>query len=59
MNNHFNPRSTPTFSMMPIQLENGSWGVSVQISGLESEQQAQAAMQHMQDLFCSSEIELH
>lgn len=46
----------PTFSMQPVSYEDGSWGVSVQVTGLISEQQAYAAMQHMQQLFCGAEV---
>jgi hypothetical protein len=31
-------------------------GVTVQVTGLTSEQQAEAAMQHMQKLFCGAQI---
>lgn len=48
--------ATPTFSMQPVRYEDGSWGVSVQVTGLASEQQALVAMQHMQTLFCGAEI---
>ena len=48
--------SAPTFSMQPVKYEDGSWGVSVQVTGLVSEQQAEAAMQHMQKMFCGAEI---
>ena len=47
---------TPTFSMQPVRYDDGSWGVSVQVTGLASKQQAEAAMQHMQRLFCGAEI---
>lgn len=43
-------------SMQPVKYEDGSWGVSVQLTGLVSEQQAEAAMQHMQKIFCGAEI---
>lgn len=46
----------PTFSMQPVKYKDGSWGVSVQVTGLTSEQQAEAAMQHMQKLFCGAPI---
>lgn len=48
--------SMPTFSMQPVKYEDGSWGVSVQVTGLTSEQQAEAAMQYMQNLFCGAEV---
>lgn len=46
----------PAFSMQSVKYEDGSWGVSVQVTGLTSEQQAEAAMQHMQKLFCGASI---
>ncbi len=46
----------PTFSMQPVRYEDGTWGVTVQVTGLTSEQQAEAAMQHMQNLFCGAQI---
>lgn len=46
----------PTFSTQPVKYEDGSWGVTVQVTGLTSEQQAEAAMQHMQKLFCGAQI---
>lgn len=53
------PSPTPTFSMQPVRYDNGSWGVAVQLTGLTSKQQAQAAMQHMERLFCGAEIQAH
>ncbi len=50
------PAPMPTFSMQPVKYEDGSWGVSVQLTGLVSEQQAEAARQHMQKTFCGAEI---
>lgn len=49
----------PTFSMQPVRYPDGSWGVSVQVTGLTSEQQAEAAMLHMQKLFCGVETSQH
>lgn len=46
----------PTFTMRPVRYEDESYGVEVIVTGLKSEQQAEAAMQHMQHLFCSEEI---
>lgn len=51
--------SQPTFSMHPVQYEDGTWGVSVMITGLKNEQQAEAAMGFMQKAFCGAEIEEH
>ncbi len=45
-----------TISMKLVQCEDGSWGVELVVSGLSSEQQAEAAMIHMQRLFCAGEI---
>jgi hypothetical protein len=45
-----------TISMRPVRYEDQSWGVELIVSGLSSEQQAEAAMQHMQRLFCAGEI---
>jgi hypothetical protein len=47
--------SIVTISMRPVRYEE-SWGVELIVSGLSSEQQAEAAMQHMQRLFCAGEI---
>lgn len=59
MSNFVETTATPTFSMQPVRFEDGTWGVAVQVTGLISEQQAQAAMRHMQTLFCGAEIEEH
>jgi hypothetical protein len=48
--------SIVTISMRPVRYEDQSWGVELIVSGLSSEQQAEAAMQHMQRLFCAGEI---
>lgn len=53
------PVLMPTFSMQPVRYEDGSWGVTVRITGLTSEQQAEAAMTHMQKLFCGAEHAAH
>ena len=45
-----------TISMRPVRYEDGSYGVELTVTGLSSEQQAEAAMQHMQRLFCAAEI---
>lgn len=46
-----------TISMRPVQYtDDGSWGVELTVTGLASEQQADAAMLHMQRLFCGDEI---
>lgn len=46
-----------TISMRPVRYEDGSFGVDVSVTGLESEKQAELAMQHMQTLFCGQEIQ--
>jgi hypothetical protein len=44
-------------SMRTVQFtDDGSWGVELTVTGLVSEKQAEAAMQHMQRLFCAEEI---
>lgn len=45
-----------TISMRPVQYPDGTWGVELTVTGLTSEQQAEAAMQYMQRLFCAEEI---
>lgn len=49
--------SEPTISMRTVQYEDGSYGVSLEVTGLASEQQAESAMAHMQRLFCGREIQ--
>jgi hypothetical protein len=51
-----NKEAAPTFSMQPIEYPDGSWGVTVYVTGLATQQQAEAAMNHMQRLFCGAEI---
>lgn len=48
--------SVPTISMRQLHLDDGSYGVALTVTGLASEQQAEAAMAHMQRLFCGAEI---
>ncbi len=45
-----------TISLRHVRYEDGSYGVEMTVTGLASEQQAEAAMQHMQRLFCADEI---
>lgn len=52
-------KHTPTISMRPVRYEDGTYGVELTVTGLASEQQAEAAMQHMQRLFCGHEIGEH
>ena len=42
--------------MRPVQYQDGTWGVELTVTGLTSEQQAEAAMQHMQRMFCAEEV---
>jgi len=51
-----NTQAQPTFSMQPVEYPNGSWGVTVYVTGMASRAQAEAAMAHMQRLFCGDEI---
>lgn len=48
---------SPTISMRPVLYEDGSFGVELTMTGLTSQQQAQAAILHMQRLFCGQEID--
>jgi len=43
-------------SMRPVRYEDGSYGVELSVTGLVSEQQAEAAMLHIQRMFCAAEI---
>ena len=47
---------TPTISMRQVRYEDGSYGVELTVTGLFNEQQAEAAMAHMQRLFCGAEV---
>lgn len=47
----------PTITMRPVQYPDGSWGVELTVTGLESEHQAEAAMLHMERLFCAAPIQ--
>ena len=54
-------RVMPTISMRKFGFrhpnrDDGSYGVALTVTGLTSEQQAEAAMVHMQRLFCGAEI---
>jgi hypothetical protein len=50
------PIMIPTISMRPVEYPDGSFGVELILSGLVSMDQANAAMNHMQKLFCGEEI---
>jgi len=45
-----------TFSMHPVRYSADHYGVSIEVSGLASLEQANRAMDHMQKLFCAEEI---
>lgn len=49
----------PTITMRPVSYDDGTHGVELVVTGLASEQQALAAMQHMQRMFCGGEIGEH
>jgi len=53
-----NPQ-TKTISMRPVRYADGSYGVDVSVTGLESEKHTELAMQHMQRLFCGEQIAEH
>lgn len=46
----------PTISMQVVTYEDGTYGVSVFLTGLQSEQGAQHALSHMERMFCGQEI---
>lgn len=48
--------SDPSFVMKWVKFEDGSYGVDLQLHGLATQQQAEAAMEYMQRLFCGAEI---
>ena len=50
-------REMPTITMRPVQYQDGSWGVELTVTGLENEHQAEAAMLHMERLFCAAPIQ--
>ena len=45
-----------TITMRIVQYQDGTWGVQLELTGLTSEKQAQAGMQHMEKMLCSGEI---
>lgn len=45
-----------TITMRPVQYPDGTWGVELTVTGLTSEKQAEAAMLHMERLFCAGKI---
>lgn len=47
---------TPTISMEVVKDGSGSYGVSLLLTGLHSQQQAEAAIAYMQQIFCGQEI---
>lgn len=46
----------PTISMRHVDYGDGTHGVELTVMGLATEQQAEAAILHMQQLFCGGEI---
>jgi len=48
--------SVPSFTMNWVRFEDGSYGVDLKLHGLATQRQAEAAMEHMQRLFCGPEI---
>lgn len=48
-----------TISMRHVRYADGSFGVDVSVTGLESEKHAELAMQNMQRLFCGEAISEH
>lgn len=57
MSNEKTPAPRPTISMHWIRLEDGSYGVQLLVTGLSSQAQAEAAMDHMQQLMCGQQIQ--
>lgn len=51
--------NSPTISMRTIKHAEGSYTVELIVSGLRNEQQAEAAMTHLQRALCGSEIASH
>lgn len=49
-------RANTTISMATVEYEDGSWGVNVYLTGLASAKHAEAARDHMAQLFCGDEI---
>lgn len=47
---------TPSISMRWVQQEDGSYAVEMMVSGLASQQQAEAAMLHLQRKLCDGEL---
>ena len=47
---------TPTFTLRTVCYDDASYGVELTITGLASEQQAKAAVVHMERLFCGQEM---
>ncbi len=52
-------RAATTMSMRWIENGDGSFAVEVLVTGLSSQPQAEAAMAHMQRLFCAGEISVN
>lgn len=46
----------PTISIRHVDYDDGTHGAELTVMGLATKQQAEAAMLHMQQLFCGGEI---
>jgi len=49
----------PTISLSKVQHDDGSFGVELIVSGLTSEAQANAAMDHLERTLCGPEFSLN
>ena len=49
-------RQRVTTTLRTERMPDGSWSTQMIVTGLVSEREADAALQHMQKLFCSAEI---
>ena len=47
----------PVVSLVFNKMDDGTYTATMTLSGLPSEQVAQAALDHMQQLFCGQEME--
>lgn len=48
----------PMISMRIIPAEDGTFTVELDVTGLKDEAQAEAAMLHMQNLFCGEQFQI-
>jgi hypothetical protein len=51
-------RPAPTISMKWVRYDEGHFGVELVVTGLESQQQAETAMAHMERQLCGTEIKI-